>query len=252
MQEHGGQLALYNSAYQGPLLGAGYLSGEPAVVVAPLGGRLLMFDSHLDHEVLPAHHQRLSITAWFYDNNSSSSGGGGEGGGGRQGGGGGVAAGAGGGGALGAESQQAAIAVEEAAAVEVAGTTVGRQPEGRGEPEVLPGQESATGTEPQAAVKVPSASSTIPPPAAVARSASVIPSVLHASRPRIFVMIASFRDPETQWTLRDVFKQAAAPERVTVGVVWQVDKEQDAGLTRVAGTKALGDVSKQVRDHKVG
>jgi hypothetical protein len=60
-------------------------------------------------------------------------------------------------------------------------------------------------------------------------------------------MIASFRDPETQWTLRDVFKQAAAPERVTVGVVWQVDKEQDAGFMRVAGAKALGEVTKQVR-----
>jgi hypothetical protein len=54
LQAGGGQLALYNSPYQGPLEGRGYGAGEPALLVAPLGGRLLVFESRLDHEVLPS------------------------------------------------------------------------------------------------------------------------------------------------------------------------------------------------------
>ena len=38
---------------------------------------------------------------------------------------------------------------------------------------------------------------------------------------RIFVSIASYRDPETPATLRDLFTQAAHPERIFVGVLWQ-------------------------------
>jgi hypothetical protein len=38
---------------------------------------------------------------------------------------------------------------------------------------------------------------------------------------RIFVQIASYRDPECQWTLKDMFEKAANPDRVFAGVVWQ-------------------------------
>jgi len=38
---------------------------------------------------------------------------------------------------------------------------------------------------------------------------------------RIFVQIASYRDPECQWTLKDMFEKASNPERVFAGVVWQ-------------------------------
>ena len=38
--------------------GTGLQCGEPAVLVAPLGGRLLVFESHLWHEVMPAHRHR--------------------------------------------------------------------------------------------------------------------------------------------------------------------------------------------------
>ena len=41
-------------------------------------------------------------------------------------------------------------------------------------------------------------------------------------RPRIFVSIAAYRDPECAWTLHSLFAAAAHPERVRVGVVWQV------------------------------
>lgn len=46
--------------------------------------------------------------------------------------------------------------------------------------------------------------------------------------PRIFVQIASYRDPECQWTVKDLFEKAAHPERIFVGICWQFDPEEDA------------------------
>lgn len=63
---------------------------------------------------------------------------------------------------------------------------------------------------------------------------------------RVLVCIASLRDPETRWTLRDVFVQAAAPERVFVAVAWQVDEEADAGLMRMAGGTRTAHFASQV------
>lgn len=62
----------------------------------------------------------------------------------------------------------------------------------------------------------------------------------------IFVSIAAYRDPECQWTLRDLFKQADAPELVHVGVVWQVDAVEDAAFVRIAGADKR---HRQVRRH---
>src|SRR5215216_6050888 len=46
--------------------------------------------------------------------------------------------------------------------------------------------------------------------------------------PTIFVQIASYRDPECKHTIDDLFKTAARPERVFVGLHWQYeDDEQD-------------------------
>lgn len=39
--------------------------------------------------------------------------------------------------------------------------------------------------------------------------------------PRIFVNIASYRDTECQWTVRDLFEKAANPDRIFVGLCWQ-------------------------------
>lgn len=53
----GGQLALYLPQPDG---------SEETVQVAPLGGRLVCFDSGLlEHEVLPANRDRLSLTGWL-------------------------------------------------------------------------------------------------------------------------------------------------------------------------------------------
>lgn len=46
-------------------------------------------------------------------------------------------------------------------------------------------------------------------------------------QPRIFVNIASYRDPECQWTVKDLFEKAAHPERVFVGICWQFDEKED-------------------------
>ena len=43
----------------------------------------------------------------------------------------------------------------------------------------------------------------------------------------IFVHIASYRDPECQWTVKDLFAKAKHPQRVHVGICWQFDPEKD-------------------------
>lgn len=62
-------------------------------------------------------------------------------------------------------------------------------------------------------------------------------------RGRIFVIIPSYRDPECQWTIRDLFARARYPDRVSVGVVWQADPRADAGCfavqTRPAQVRSL-------------
>jgi hypothetical protein len=52
-------------------------------------------------------------------------------------------------------------------------------------------------------------------------------------QPRIFVNIASYRDRECQWTVKDLFEKARAPERVFVGICWQFVREEDADCFRV-------------------
>ncbi|GAB4036968.1 2OG-Fe(II) oxygenase [Spirosoma jeollabukense] len=54
----GGQLALY---FPDP-----EATGERQITIAPLGGRLVCFESaRLEHEVLPATRERLSVTGWL-------------------------------------------------------------------------------------------------------------------------------------------------------------------------------------------
>jgi len=44
---------------------------------------------------------------------------------------------------------------------------------------------------------------------------------------RIFISIASFRDPECQHTVVDAFAKAAEPGRIWAGICWQTDREED-------------------------
>ena len=45
--------------------------------------------------------------------------------------------------------------------------------------------------------------------------------------PKIFVNIASYRDPECQWTVKDLFEKAKYPDRINVGICWQFDPVED-------------------------
>lgn len=49
-----------------------------------------------------------------------------------------------------------------------------------------------------------------------------------SSLPSIFVQIASYRDPELRWTIKDLFAKAKHPERIMVGVCEQCFPDLDA------------------------
>ncbi len=48
-----------------------------------------------------------------------------------------------------------------------------------------------------------------------------------SSLPRIFVQIAAYRDPDCQWTVKDMYEKATHPERIFTGICWQYVKEED-------------------------
>jgi hypothetical protein len=51
---------------------------------------------------------------------------------------------------------------------------------------------------------------------------------------RIFVQIASYRDTECQWTIKDLFDKAENPVRVFVGVCWQFVADEDADCFEIS------------------
>jgi GT2 family glycosyltransferase/Rps23 Pro-64 3,4-dihydroxylase Tpa1-like proline 4-hydroxylase len=53
------------------------------------------------------------------------------------------------------------------------------------------------------------------------------------SKLKIFVQIASYRDKECQYTVKDLFEKAAYPDRITVGICWQSIPEEDEECFRV-------------------
>lgn len=46
-------------------------------------------------------------------------------------------------------------------------------------------------------------------------------------QPSIFVAIASYRDTECQWTVKDLFEKATCPDRIFVGICWQFVPGED-------------------------
>jgi len=150
--------------------GGGKGDGEPSLRVAPVPGRLALFDSAVEHEVLPvtapAGRSRVALTAWFHRHSDD---------GGDKGRGGAVAAAA--------PPQQ---------------------------PPPLP---------------APPTPMPAPPPTTPLRQ----PPLAADLAATILVTVASFRDPETAWTLRDVFSKASDPGRLRAAVVWQDDDDDDGG-----------------------
>lgn len=51
-------------------------------------------------------------------------------------------------------------------------------------------------------------------------------------QPRIFVQIASYRDPDCQWTIKDLFEKATHPEHIFAGIAWQFVEEEDCACFR--------------------
>ncbi len=53
-------------------------------------------------------------------------------------------------------------------------------------------------------------------------------------QPTIFVQIASYRDAECQWTVKDIFEKAAHPDRIVIGICWQYDPDEDQDCFKVS------------------
>ena len=80
------------------------------------------------------------------------------------------------------------------------------------------------------------------PPSATAAAAAVpiaatatLPALSPACALTIFVSIASYRDPEAPHTLHSLFSRAADPSRVVVGVCFQCDETEDADCMDLSG-----------------
>ena len=52
-------------------------------------------------------------------------------------------------------------------------------------------------------------------------------------KPKIFVQIASYRDPECQYTVEDIFEKAKYHKRINVGICWQFDKNVDSECFKI-------------------
>lgn len=59
---------------------------------------------------------------------------------------------------------------------------------------------------------------------------------------RIFVSVASYRDPETPHTLHDMFSKATHPGRIYAGILWQVVPGDDDDCTEIPAAVPVGHV----------
>ena len=75
--------------------------------------------------------------------------------------------------------------------------------------------------------------------------ADTLPPLPKEGPARIFINIASYRDAECQWTVKDLFEKASNPDRVFVGICWQFDKAEDAHCFEVSTRP------EQVRIHSI-
>lgn len=68
----------------------------------------------------------------------------------------------------------------------------------------------------------------------LASTTSTKPKQDSVKTPRIFVNIASYRDPECQWTVKDMFEKASKPDRIFAGICWQFDEKEDQHCFQVS------------------
>jgi len=77
------------------------------------------------------------------------------------------------------------------------------------------------------------------------------PSPAAPAKPRIFVNIASYRDPEWQWTVKDLFEKATDPDRIFVGTCWQFIADEDADcFTRSTRPEQCRSIDVDARESK--
>jgi len=243
---HGGELVLY------PFADSASTTADPAaavwsttqpvddqgnVVVAPRLGRLLLFDSHVEHEVCVTHRPRWAITAWLSIDRSSesesavsssavsssavsssavsnSA----------------VSSGAVSSGAVSSGAVPSGATASSADAATAGPTAPPSAPLPADEPVAVDARDAATvAPASQAAASASALTTTTLPDTArpLSRRIDCMPQHVACKLPRIFVSIASYRDPEAPHTLHNLFAQAAAPSRVIAGVCFQCSLEGD-------------------------
>lgn len=177
-----------------------------SIDVPPLGGHVVLFESGMEHEVLPAHAKRFAVTAWFSEGGKQDAS---DLSGGRS------------GQAAPVESSYSNGKTEPAVLSSTADSLNGlgqgsREPAGEPVPETS--SQSSTSSNPSA----PKAPFDGP-------SHSLSPTE------RIFVSIACYRDSECRWTVKDLFRKAYLPDRISVGIVWQIDEQEDREFAHLRG-----------------
>ncbi|KAL4430803.1 hypothetical protein ABPG75_006059 [Micractinium tetrahymenae] len=177
-----------------PAISSGLDEGHCATVVPPLGGRLVVMDSRLLHEVLPAQAERYALTVWFSKTPPPQ----------RQ-----VQ--------QGSELQQA----KQEQPPLLDGQPQGQQLQGHEAEQQQRQQRQQWRQRRQQQQKQ--------------ASALVLDAAPITAPGCVFVSIPAYRDSEAQWTMADLFAKAAHPERVRVGIVWQVELPGDAEFMRLAG-----------------
>jgi hypothetical protein len=226
---------------------SGLDEGHPGTSIAPVGGRLVVMDSRLLHEVLPAHAERYALTVWFARGDPAAAASRAA-----------AMAEAVAGSATAPAQAAAAGAVPAEGAVPAAAGAIAAlnvQSQDSGSMEVTPtpeqgavlrghnaatsqqgqrqqeqeqqqgqqqrqrqqGQQQEQQQEQQQGQQRPLNGAAISAPGC------------------IYVSVAAYRDSETQWTLADLFAKAAHPELLRVGVVWQLELPADAAMLRLAG-----------------
>ena len=214
-EAHGGQLLIHSAA------------GEARV--APHLGRLLLFRSAIEHEVLTAHEPRWAITTWLTVERAAAPA------------------------TAPATTPATAPAPVASAAPSVASAPT---PDATAQVLALLGLSAAPARAPPT-VPLPSEPEPEPPTTTAAARADEphqeerpgdeevgptppTPPPPEAPPPRIFVSVASYRDPECPHTLHSLFAHAARPERIVVGVCFQCgdDAEGGGGATTMAADDA--------------
>ena len=216
----GGELVLYPPE-QGTAL--------PIQRIAPRLGRLLLFRSATEHEVVETRAPRLAVTAWLSVAKAAAP----------------------------AVSGSSMAMVELARAMAAKATTAASNVP----PSSLPHESSLVTPLPVAPPVAPLAtaqvSETVPATtaggdargASLGRSAAQSIQSMQATdeqaedidaqpQPTIFVSVASYRDPEAPHTLRSLFESAAVPSRVVVGVCFQcAEDSEDGECTDLSGLR---------------